>query len=78
MRREKEIEFMQLKQGSMIVREYASKFEELGKYFTIFYHLEERMKCIRFENGLKPELRKVVGILEIYDFHTLIHKFRFL
>jgi len=30
-RRAKEIKFMQLKQGSMTVGEYASKFEELGK-----------------------------------------------
>jgi len=77
-RRAKEIEFMQLKQGSMIVGEYASKFEELGKYSTLFYHLEERMKCIKFENGLRDELRKEVGILEITYFPTLIHKCRFL
>jgi len=36
------------------------------------------MKCIKFENGLRDELRKVVGILEIIDFPTLIHKCRFL
>jgi len=42
----KEIEFMQLKQGSMSVGKYASKFEELGKYSTVFYHSDERMKCI--------------------------------
>jgi len=53
-------------------------FEELGKYSTFFYHPEERMKCIKFENGLRNELRKAVGILEIVDFPTLIHKCRFL
>jgi len=77
-RRTKEIEFMQLKQGSMTIGEYASKFEELGKYSTFFYHPEERMKCIKIENGLRLELRKVVGILEIFYFPTLIHKCRFL
>jgi len=77
-RRAKEIEFMQLKQGSMTVGEYTSKFEELGKYSTFFYHLEERMKCIKFENGLRNELREAIGILEIVDFPTLIHKCRFL
>jgi len=35
------------------------------------------MKSIKFEDGLRPELKKVVGILEIYDFPTLIHKCRF-
>ena len=77
-RRAKEIEFMQLKQGSMTVGEYASKFEELEKYSTFFYHPKERMKCIKFGNGLRDELRKAVGILEIVDFPTLIHKCRFL
>ena len=80
MRRAKEIEFIQLKQGSMCmpVGEYASKFAELGKYFTFFYHPKESMKCIKFENGLREELRKAIGILEIDDFHTLIHKCKFL
>nr|KYP51237.1 hypothetical protein KK1_026921 [Cajanus cajan] len=77
-RRAKKIEFMQLKQGNMTVGEYASKFEELGKYSTFFYQPDERMKCIKFEDGLRPELRKAVGILEISDFPTLIHKCRFL
>nr|KYP62010.1 hypothetical protein KK1_016525 [Cajanus cajan] len=77
-RRAKEIEFMQLKQGNMTVGEYASKFEKLGKYSTFFYHPDERMKCIKFEDGLRPELRKEVGILEISDFPTLIYKCRFL
>jgi len=77
-RRTKEIEFMQFKQGNMSVGEYASKFEELGKYSTFFYHPDERMKCIKFEDRLRPELKKEVGILEISDFRTLIHKCRFI
>nr|KYP38781.1 Transposon Ty3-I Gag-Pol polyprotein [Cajanus cajan] len=77
-RRAKEIEFMQLKQGNMTVGEYASKFEELGKYSTFFYHPDERMKCIKFEDGLRPKLRKAVGILVISDFPTLIHECRIL
>nr|KYP51943.1 hypothetical protein KK1_026153 [Cajanus cajan]KYP55778.1 hypothetical protein KK1_002003 [Cajanus cajan] len=77
-RKAKEIEFIQLKQGNMIVGEYAFKFEELGKYSALFYHPDERMKCIKFEDGLRPELRKAVGILEISNFPILIHKCRFL
>jgi len=38
MRRIKELEFMQLKQRNMSLGEYASKFEELQKYYTFFYH----------------------------------------
>jgi len=40
------MEFIQLKQRSMTIENYAFKFEELGKYPTSFYHPEERMKCI--------------------------------
>jgi len=35
------------------------------------------MKCIKFENGLRPELRKALGIPEISNFPTLIHKWSF-
>jgi len=59
-RRAKEIEFMQLKQENMSMGEYASKFEKLRKYFTFFYHHDERMRCIKFEDGLRPKLKKVV------------------
>nr|KYP73770.1 Transposon Ty3-I Gag-Pol polyprotein [Cajanus cajan] len=38
----KEIEFMQLKQGNMTVGEYASKFEELGKYSTFFLLVKKK------------------------------------
>jgi len=69
---------MQLKQENMTVGEYAFKFEELGKYSIFFYHQEERMKCIKFEIGLTPELRKIVKVLEISDLPTFIHKYRFL
>jgi len=77
-RRTKEIEFMQLKHENMSVGEYASKFEELVKYSTFFYHPDERMKCIKFEDGLRPKLKKAVGILEISNFPTLIHKCSFI
>jgi len=32
---------------------------------------------MKFKNELKLDLRKVIGILEIYDFLMLIHKCRF-
>ena len=62
----------------MSVGEYASKFEKLGKYSTFFHHPDERMKCIKFGDGIRPELKKAVRILEISDFPTLIHKCRFI
>ena len=61
----------------MLVREYVFKFKEVEKYSTLFYHLG-RIKCIKFEDRLRLELRKVVGILDIFYFSSLIHKCRFL
>jgi len=43
--------------------EYASKFKELRKYSTLFYYLDERMKCKKIEDGFRLELRKTIGIL---------------
>lgn len=78
MRRAKEIEIMELKKGSMTRGEYAYKFEELEKYSTLVLWPKREDECIKFENRLKPKLRKAVGILEISDFPTLIHKYRLL
>jgi hypothetical protein len=45
----KEIEFLELKQGSMTVAEYAARFEELVQYCT-HYNTDEAMtsKCLKF------------------------------
>jgi len=58
MKRANEIELVQLKQESMTGGEYASKFEELGNYYTFFYHPYERMGYIEFENEFRLKLRK--------------------
>jgi len=55
----------------MTTKEYVYKFEELGKYFTFFYHPDERIKYIKFEDGFMAKLKKVVGILEIFIFLCL-------
>jgi len=36
------------------------------------------MKCIKFQDGLSPVSRKVVGVLEFFYFPKLIHECRFL
>jgi len=36
------------------------------------------IKYIKFENRLRPELRKMVEILEFCCFPTLIHRWRYL
>ena len=61
-RGKKEIEFLELKQGSLTVREYSSKFVEIAKFY-LHYNEEtiEFSKCIKFENGLRPEIKRAVG-----------------
>ena len=68
-RRKKEIEFLELKQGNMSVTEYAAKFVELAKFYP-HYTLEtaEFSKCIKFENGLRVDIKRVVGYQKICNF----------
>ncbi|XP_073223476.1 uncharacterized protein [Cicer arietinum] len=76
-RNRKEMEFVKLEQGNMLVVEYAAKFEELSKYYALYVgEAGEKSKCIKFEMGLRPEIKKQVGMQEIRDFPTLVNKSR--
>ena len=73
----KDLEFMQLRQGSRSVLEYIAKFEELCKFSTIYQqNLDEAWKCIKIEDGLREDILAVVGPMEIRDFPTLVTKYR--
>lgn len=75
--RQKEIEFMELKQGSMSVEEYATRFEALSVSSKYFQQAEnEREKCIWFENGLRPELKSAVSFQGIENMSILVNKCR--
>ncbi|KAF1887829.1 hypothetical protein Lal_00023837 [Lupinus albus] len=77
LKREKEREFLQLEQGNMSVGEYSAKFEELIRYCPYAeLELDGRSKCVKFEMGLRPELRVTFGHEEISDFPTLVNKCR--
>nr|XP_012567818.1 uncharacterized protein LOC105851461 [Cicer arietinum] len=76
-RNRKEMEFVKLEQGNMIVAEYAAKFEELSRYYPLYVgEAGEKSKCTKFEMGLRPEIKKQVGMQEIRDFPTLVNKSR--
>ncbi|XP_019447285.1 PREDICTED: uncharacterized protein LOC109350509 [Lupinus angustifolius] len=60
-RRKNEIEFLKLEQGSMSIRKYAAKFEDLSKISPDYQNLDERSKCVKFKSGLRLELKKVYG-----------------
>ncbi|XP_057452366.1 uncharacterized protein LOC130744192 [Lotus japonicus] len=73
----KEIEFLELKQGNGTVAEYATKFEELIKFCPHYNTAEaERSKCNKFVNGLRPEIKKVVGYQQIIRFSDLVNRSR--
>ena len=56
-------EFLELKQGTMIVMEYVTKFTELAR-FADDYVATDMAKMRRFEDGLKLSIRgKIVGFL---------------
>ncbi|GAU42520.1 hypothetical protein TSUD_376480 [Trifolium subterraneum] len=74
-RNKKVVEFMQLEQGSMTVAEYAAKFEFLC-VFSPRYNTpdSENDKCVKFESGLRPDIKHIIWFAEIRNFTTLVAK----
>ena len=55
-------EFLELKQGAMIVMDYVTRFTELAR-FAIDYVATDMAKVRRFENGLKLSIRgRIIGL----------------
>src|ERR1044072_6746386 len=73
-RGKKEIEFLELKQGNKTVSEYASKFTELAKYYAHYTNDAdgEFSKCIKFENGLRDEIKQGIRYQRIRRFSDLV------
>jgi len=71
-RYEKEIEFMQLEQGNVLVTEYATRVKHLARFYT--QTMIEAWRCRKFEFGLKQELKEVVIHMSIRDFPALVEK----
>lgn len=76
-RGKKEIEFLELKQGDMSVTEYAAKFVELAKFYPHYTaEIAEFSKCIKFENGLRADIKKAIGYQKIRNFSDLVSSCR--
>ncbi|KAL6561072.1 hypothetical protein OROGR_003792 [Orobanche gracilis] len=72
-RGKKEIKFLELKQGNQSVTEYAAKFVELDKFYPHFNgEGAEFSKCIKFDNGLRSDVKKAVGYQKIRTFSDLV------
>ena len=55
-------EFLELKQGAMILMEYVARFTELAR-FADDYVATDAAKVRRFENGLKLSIRgRIIGL----------------
>lgn len=76
-RGKKEIEFLKLKQGNLSVTEYTSRFVELAKFYPHYSEATaEFSKCIKFENGLRPEIKQEIGYQQIRRFLKLVNRCR--
>jgi len=76
-RGKKEIEFLELKQGNMSVTEYAAKFVELAKFYPHYTpETAEFSKCIKFENGLRAEIKRAIGYQKIKKISELVSSCR--
>ncbi|XP_057747544.1 uncharacterized protein LOC130966734 [Arachis stenosperma] len=78
-RTEKEIKLLQLKQVSMSVAEYTSRFEELCWFSRICQDAPgdfDEWKCIKYEGGLRSNILSTVGLMDIRTFSKLVNKSR--
>ncbi|XP_050915053.1 uncharacterized protein LOC127130009 [Lathyrus oleraceus] len=76
-RGKKEIYFLELKQGNGTVAEYVAKFEELIKFCPHYNNANaKRSKCLKFVNGLRPDIKKAMGYQHIMGFSELVNKSR--
>jgi len=71
-RQDWEAEFLDLQQGDMSVQEYVNKFEHLARYSS--QNMTEEWRCLKFERGLKHELKKVVTPMRERRFPILVEQ----
>ncbi|GAU44597.1 hypothetical protein TSUD_187870 [Trifolium subterraneum] len=68
---------LRIEQGNMSVAEYAAKFESLCAFSPHYNTPEaENDKCVKFESGLRPDIKHIIGFAEIKNFTTLVAKAR--
>nr|XP_025638727.1 uncharacterized protein LOC112733846 [Arachis hypogaea] len=73
------MELMQLKQGSLSVADYISKFEKLCRFSWVCQGVPKTYKvwkCIKYQRGLKDSIMTAVVPMEIRTFSDLVNKAR--
>ncbi|KAL9350762.1 hypothetical protein Peur_058017 [Populus x canadensis] len=69
--REKEQEFLDLRQGDLTVLEYERRFQDLVAFASI-YLLTERHRVERFRDGLRRELRTILIAMQFQSVWELV------
>ncbi|XP_050897976.1 uncharacterized protein LOC127104875 [Lathyrus oleraceus] len=63
--------------GNLSVIEYAAIFVELAKFYPHYSEaITEFPKCIKFKNGLHPEIKQAIGYQKIRRFPELVNNCR--
>jgi len=71
-KQDKEAEFLALQQGDMTVQEYVNRFDHLARYYS--QAITEEWRCLKFERGLRHELKRVVTPLRERRFPILVEQ----
>jgi len=71
-RQDREADFLALQQGDMTLQDYVNRFEYLARFSS--QNMIEGWKCLKFERGLKHELKKVVTPLRERRFPVLVEQ----
>ncbi|XP_058734259.1 uncharacterized protein LOC131605988 [Vicia villosa] len=76
-RGKREMEFLELKQGTLSITDYAARFIKLAKFYPRYDGPGgEFSKCVKFENGLCADIKKVVRYQKICVFADLVDSCR--
>ena len=71
LRSQLEVEFLELKQGERSVLEYEAKFTKLARLVPEYVSTEIQ-KARRFQQGLKPEIRRGVVALQLKTYSSMV------
>ena len=72
-KKSKQEAFFSLTQGSLSVKEYADRFEDLYHFISEIIPSEE-IKCDKFRSGIKAYMKTGIARYEGNNFRELIHK----
>ncbi|KAK1360296.1 hypothetical protein POM88_044770 [Heracleum sosnowskyi] len=73
MRDQMKLKFLELKQGSMTVPQYETKFTELSRFVPTYVDTEKK-KAKMFQQGLRSWIRSKLAILELDTYAAVVQK----